>query len=83
MKIFDKTQIVLGICAGISIALFSLALITNTLLSFTLDEESLVIPNKIASLFLYMEIFFVTWFLARLVTFQMRKKELEEESKEY
>lgn len=83
MKFFDKNQIVLTIGAGVSINIYTCLIFSYYFLYYLLEDEQRLAYQTVTSLFLYLEIFFLTWFFARAVTFKMREKEVEEEQKEY
>ena len=83
MKFFDKIQIVLSIGAGTSVSIYTFMLLSYYIVYFAMEEEQRKGYQTCTTMFLFLEIFFVTWFIARAVTFKMRQKEAIEEQKEY
>lgn len=91
MKYFDRLQLIITI-AGISCLVLTLVFQVITTLTATpiYDEMGLLegydyelIPQTFLSIFTFAHIGLLTWFIARSITFQMRKKEWEQEKAGY
>ena len=92
MKFFDKWQkmilIGLGISAFLMVIFYAMMVMTAKVVEGT---EDYLIPQYeynytyqvFYSTFFFMQLAFGAWFLARLVTYKMRKKEALEEQEEY
>ena len=85
MKFFDKAQLILAISI---IASFLIFVILFIIMSFTaekvLNDDGLVdhlVYNKILeniySMFVFIHLSFLTWFIARAITYSLRKKEYD------
>ena len=92
MKYFDKLQMVLTI-AGISCLI--LAFIFQIYMTLTAtpiyDAETnqlvgyqyLVVPQTLFTIFAFTHVALIAWFIARSITYKMRKKEREQENTGY
>ena len=92
MKFFDKWQKIFLIGTGVSaflmVIFYAMMVMTAKVVEGT---EDYLIPQYeynytyqvFYSTFFFMQLAFGAWFLARLVTFKMRKKEALEEQEEY
>ena len=83
MKLFDQTQKILMIGGIISFALSLVFQVIMTAQSTPIyDENHLLvgyeypqITQSLFGLFTYLHIFFIAWFIIRLITYKMRLKE--------
>lgn len=92
MKFFDKWQKIFLIGTGVSaflmVIFYTMMVMTAKVVEGT---EDYLIPQYeynytyqvFYSTFFFMQLAFGAWFLARLVTYKMRKKEALEEQEEY
>ena len=83
MKLFDKTQMILSIC-GVATLILSLITFVITIMTATpiYDENNalvkmvyLDVPQTLFTIFFFICLASSVWFLARLITYKMRKKE--------
>ena len=83
MRFFDKTMKVLSIVGGSCFVLSMITLIIMLLTAnFVRNENGVIteviyqsIPQYIYSIFVFGNIFCLTWFAARAITYKLRKKE--------
>ena len=92
MKFFDKWQKIILIGLGVSGFLMVVFYIAMVMTAKVVEgTEEYLIPQYeynytyqvFYSAFFFVQLAFGTWFLARLITFKMRKKEALEEQQEY
>ena len=92
MKFFDKWQKAFLIGAGASGFLAAIFYVLTVMTAKVVEgTEDYLIPQYeynytyqvFYSAFFFVQLAFGTWFLARLITFKMRKKEALEEQQEY
>ena len=91
MKYFDKWQkfIVIGACASLFLMIvFYVAMVSTG--TFVYDENGFVVDLEVDlrlqlfySTFFFMQLAFGVWFIARSITYRMRKKEALKEQEEY
>lgn len=91
MKYFDKWQKFIVIGAGVSLFLmivFYVAMVSTA--TFVYDENGFVVNLEVDlrlqlfySTFFFMQLAFGAWFIARSITYGMRKKEWLKEQEEY
>ena len=91
MKYFDKWQKLIVIGAGVSLFLmivFYVAMVSTG--TFVYDENGFVVDLEVDlrlqlfySTFFFMQLAFGAWFIARSITYGMRKKEWLKEQEEY
>ncbi len=91
MKYFDKWQKFIVIGAGASLFLmivFYVAMVSTG--TFVYDENGFVVDLEVDlrlqlfySTFFFMQLAFGAWFIARSITYRMRKKEWLKEQEEY
>lgn len=91
MKYFDKWQKLIVIGAGVSLFLmivFYVAMVSTA--TFVYDENGFVVDLEVDlrlqlfySTFFFMQLAFGAWFIARSITYGMRKKEALKEQEEY
>ena len=91
MKYFDKWQKFIVIGAGVSLFLmivFYVAMVSTG--TFVYDENGFIVDLKVDlrlqlfySSFFFMQLAFGAWFIARSITYRMRKKEALKEQEEY
>ena len=91
MKYFDKWQKLIVIGAGVSLFLmivFYVAMVSTG--TFVYDENGFVVDLEVDlrlqlfySTFFFMQLAFGAWFIARSITYGMRKKEALKEQEEY
>ena len=83
MRLFDKTQIIISIC-GVASSILTLIFLVVCLLTATpvYDENNVLVkivyldvPQAFLSIFFFLSAASTVWFIARLVTYKMRKKE--------
>ena len=84
LKLFDKTQLLISISAIASLLLSTVFFFAMSFTSQTLvDEEgkSQIFYNPtlqgLYSFFIFAHILAIVWFVARLITFKLRKKEYD------
>lgn len=91
MKYFDKWQKLIVIGAGVSLFLmivFYVAMVSTG--TFVYDENGFVVDLEVDlrlqlfySTFFFMQLAFGAWFIARSITYGMRKKEALKEQEKY
>ena len=91
MRYFDKWQkfIVIGACASLFLMIvFYIVMVSNA--TPITDENGIVVDLKVDlklqlfySTFFFMQLAFGVWFIARSITYGMRKKEALKEQQEY
>lgn len=84
-KFFDRTQLLLAISAIASFFIFIILFIVMSTTAETIyTEEGLVdhlvynnVLESIFSIFVFIHLMMLTWFIARSITFRLREKEAE------
>ena len=91
MKLFDKWQKIILIGLGVSSFLMITFYIAMVMTATPVDNPDAIFHEYkfnytlqlFYSTFFFVQLAFGAWFLARLITFKMRKKEALEEQQEY
>lgn len=91
MRYFDKWQkfIVIGACASLFLMIvFYIAMVSNA--TPITDENGIIVELEVNytlqlfySTFFFVQLAFGVWFIARSITYGMRKKEALKEQQEY